>query len=240
MKGIILAGGTGSRLSPLTNVTNKHLLPVGKKPMILHSIDKLVESGIKDIMIITGTEHMGDMISLLGSGNKWGCNLTYRVQDKPDGIAGALTLCENFCKDSDFVTILGDNIFNSSLRESIVQFKKIKETPKCLLNLCKVSDPSRFGVPTIENDKIVKVTEKPANPDSNFCVTGVYVYDRFAFNLIKNLKKSDRGEYEITDLNNLYIEKGTVGCRIFDSWWVDAGTHKSYQEANRLSSKNRS
>jgi glucose-1-phosphate thymidylyltransferase len=239
MKGIILAGGTGSRLSPLTNVTNKHLLPVGKKPMILHSIDKLVESGIRDIMIVTGTEHMGDMISLLGSGNKWGCNLTYRVQDKPDGIAGALILCENFCRDSDFVTILGDNIFNSSLRESIVQFKKMEATPKCLLNLCEVKDPSRFGVPTIKDNKIIKVTEKPTLPDSNFCVTGIYIYDRFAFNLIKHLNKSERGEYEITDLNNLYIEKGTVGYRLFDSWWVDAGTHKSYQEANRLSSENR-
>ena len=234
MKGIVLAGGTGSRLHPLTSVTNKHLLPVGRKPMIIHSVEKLVKSNITNIMIVTGTEYMGDMISLLGSGKDYKCEITYRVQDTPDGIAGALLLCEDFCGDSDFVVILGDNIFKNSLDKPMKKFKSISEYPKCLLNLYSVEDPRRFGVPTISNGNIVKITEKPKNPDSEYCVTGVYFYDKNAFKFAKRLKKSDRDEYEITDVNNCYIQEGFVGYNILDSWWTDAGTHKSYQLANRF------
>lgn len=235
MKGIILAGGTGSRLFPLTKVTNKHLLPVGKLPMILHSVKKLVDANIKDIMVITGTEHMGDIISLLGSGVGYDCEITYRIQDEPDGIAGALSLCKNFACDDSIVVILGDNIFSNSLSSSIKKFKEIDSSIKCLLNVVRVNDPERFGVPTIESGKIIKIIEKPDNPDSDYCVTGVYIYDKNVFNFINRLKKSNRGEYEITDVNNLYIENGHAGYNIFNEWWTDAGTHDSYQTANRYS-----
>ena len=237
MKGIILAGGTGSRLKPLTKVTNKHLLPVGNRPMICHSIEKLVESNITDIMIITGTEHMGDMIALLGSGRSMGCELTYRVQDTPDGIAGALNLCRNFCKNDSSVVILGDNIFETSLEHAVEQFSKNVQTgkkPQCMLLLKKVDDPERFGVATIEGTKITEIQEKPEVPKSNFCVTGIYFYDKNVFGFIDSLKKSDRGEYEVTDINNMYIYKGDANFSILEGWWTDAGTHKSYQHANTL------
>tara|TARA_A100001515_G_scaffold137353_1_gene129866 strand:- start:267 stop:1037 length:771 start_codon:yes stop_codon:yes gene_type:complete len=234
MKGIILAGGTGSRLYPLTSVTNKHLLPVGDKPMILHSVKKLVDVGIDDIMIITGTEHMGDMISLLGSGKKYNCKFTYKVQDEPDGIAGALLLCEDFVSGNDMCVLLGDNIFKESLQDAITVFKESNpHLPKCVLNLVEVDDPTRFGVPTIKNNQIIEIIEKPRKPNSKYCVTGIYLYDNRVFDFIKSLKKSKRGEYEITDVNNSYIQNGKVMYNIFKSWWTDAGTHASYQNANR-------
>lgn len=240
MKGIILAGGTGSRLHPLTKVTNKHLLPVGDKPMILHSIEKLTKSSIHEIMIVTGTEHMGDMISLLGSGKSFNCNLTYKVQDTPDGIAGALLLCEDFASKNDVCVILGDNIFNETLAESIKTFYSFDASVKCVLNILEVNDPSRFGVPTIKDNKIIKITEKPQKPQSNYCVTGIYLYDQNVFGFIRNLKKSARGEYEITDVNNCYIKEGIAKYNILQSWWTDAGTHESYQIANqKYSSQNR-
>ena len=238
MKGVILAGGTGSRLLPLTRVTNKHLLPVGKKPMILHSVKKLTGIGIEDIIIITGIEHMGDMISLLGSGKNYGCNLTYRVQDDPDGIAGALLLCESFCGSEDMCVILGDNIFKDDLTNSLKAFSQISNNPKCLLSLSEVKDPKRFGVPTILEERIIEIIEKPNNPKSNYRVTGIYFYDKNVFKFIKKLAKSYRGEYEITDVNNFYIKEGFVQYNILKSWWTDAGTHESYQLANRYCSKN--
>jgi len=234
VKGIILAGGTGSRLSPLTDVTNKHLLPVGKKPMIVHSVEKLVSENISDIMIVTGTEHMGDMISLLGSGKRFNCNLTYRVQDEADGIAGALSLCENFSQGGPIIVILGDNIFSDSLHASIKKFNNIKKSPKCSLSLIQVDDPGRFGVPLIKNEKIIKIIEKPEYPESNYCVTGIYLYDKNVFRFISQLRKSGRGEYEITDVNNSYIKEGHVGYTILNGWWTDAGTHESYHAANSL------
>ena len=239
MKGLILAGGTGTRLIPLTYVTNKHLLPVGSKPMILHSIEKMINADIKDIMIVTGTEHMGDMISLLGSGSKWGCEITYRVQDKADGIASALKLAENFIGDENFVVILGDNIFEDSIDTLSKDFKALKDenkfTPACMLVLKEVDEPSRFGVPEFDSDsKIIKIYEKPKIPPSSFCVTGIYFYDKAVFEIIKNLKPSDRGEYEISDLNNFYVEKKLASYRCLSGWWSDAGTHKSYRQANRL------
>jgi glucose-1-phosphate thymidylyltransferase len=239
VKGIVLAGGTGSRLMPLTKVTNKHLLPVGKKPMILHSIDKLVEANITNIMVVTGTEYMGDMISLLGSGRAHGCKCTYKVQDDPDGIAGALLLCEDFVGDDDVVVLLGDNIFIDALDDSINMFKRLKlsvnKKSVCALSLKEVEDPHRFGVAEIIDDRIVGIEEKPDKPKSNLCITGIYVYDKNVFSYIAKLKKSDRNEYEITDVNNQYIEEGIVTYTQLDGWWTDAGTHKSYQWANILS-----
>ena len=239
MKGVLLAGGSGTRLHPLTKVTNKHLLPVGNDPMIIHSIKKLTNSDIRDIMVITGTEHMGDLIALLGSGKEYGCQITYRVQDSPDGIAGALSLCENFCQSDDFIVILGDNIFEDSLDKSIELFISSRDgfnSPFCLLNLTEADDPKRFGVPTLVDNKIVEIIEKPDKPKSNYCVTGVYLYDCNVFKFLKKIKKSNRGEFEITDVNNLYIKEGNAGYNIFTGWWTDAGTHESYQLANRLSS----
>ena len=236
MKGIILAGGTGSRLTPLTKVTNKHLLPVGRFPMIVHSVNKLASAGVKDIMVITGTEHMGDMITLLGSGYDYGCNFTFRVQDRPDGIAGALLLCEDFAKNDSVVVILGDNIFEDSLEEIVKKYESRPSgpTPSCLLCLKEVEDPHRFGVPKIVDGIIEKIIEKPENPPSNFCVTGVYVYDSNVFDFIRALKKSDRGEYEITDVNNMYINNGSASAYELKGWWTDAGTHASYHLANKL------
>jgi len=241
MKGVILAGGTGSRLIPHTKVTNKHLLPVGKKPMILHSIDKLIEANITNIMIVTGTEHMGDMISLLGSGKEHGCTCTYKVQDDPSGIAGALLLCEDFVGNDDVAVILGDNIFSTSLNTVINRFKLLKKddnkTPICTLALKSVEDPQRFGVAEIVGDRIVGIEEKPTQPKSSYCVTGIYIYDKNVFSYIKNLSKSERNEYEISDVNNQYMKKGTVTYIHLDGWWTDAGTHSSYHRANILAYK---
>ena len=237
IKGVILAGGTGSRLAPLTRVTNKHLLPVGKIPMIIHSIKKLVEAEIKEIIVITGIEHMGDMISLLGSGSEYNCELTYRVQDKPDGIAGALALCKNFCGSDDLCVVLGDNVFEDELAESKKKFESINEKVKCVLNLKKVNDPERFGVPEIIGDKILQIEEKPKLPKSSYCVTGIYFYDKKVFEFIEDLKKSARGEYEITDVNNKYIKEGVAKYNILSGWWADAGTHESYSQANMLVNK---
>jgi len=235
IRGVILAGGAGSRLFPLTKVTNKHLLPMGKRPMIIHSVKKLVSAGVKEIMVITGTEHMGDMITLLGSGYEYDCNFTFRVQDRPDGIAGALSLCEDFAAKDPIVVILGDNIFESSLDEMIEKFnRRDKKKKTCLLCLKEVKDPKRFGVPLIKDRNIVKIIEKPVSPPTNYCVTGIYVYDSHVFEFIRNLKVSDRGEYEITDVNNTYIKEGHAMSHILQGWWSDAGTHESYHKANEL------
>jgi glucose-1-phosphate thymidylyltransferase len=232
MKGILLCGGMGSRLHPLTKVTNKHLLPVGEKPMVLHSVEKLVQADVKDIMIITGTEHMGDMISLLGSGAEYGCEFTFRVQDRPDGIGGALALCENFVGDDNCVVILGDNIFYSSLKKDVEEFT-LKEK-NCQLFLKEVPDPERYGVADFKGDRVIGIEEKPSSPKSNFAITGIYMYDKRVFEILRNLNPSARGEYEITDVNNAYIEMGNMSFAVLDGWWTDAGTHPSYYKANKL------
>ena len=234
MKGIILAGGTGSRLLPLTSVTNKHLLPVGRKPMILHSVKKLVDAKVYDIMIVTGTEHMGDMINLLGSGSKYGCNLTYRVQDEADGIAGALKLCKDFAGKDDIIVLLCDNVFEKDLNVSISKFKEKRKQQEslCLLNIKSVEDPERYGVAEIKGDIIVSIEEKPDNPKSKFCVTGIYLYSSDVFEKIQELKMSNRGEYEITDVNMSYVKSNNCTFRVLDGWWTDAGTHDSYFQAN--------
>ena len=237
MKGIILAGGTGSRLMPLTKITNKHLLPVGKEPMIIHGVNKLVESGINDIMIVTGTEHMGDMVTLLGSGKDLNCQITYKVQDEPDGIAGALRLCENFVGQDSVAVLLGDNIFQDSLATILSSFHKLQSDqkgPVCSFAIKEVEDPQRFGVAEISDGKILSIEEKPKQPKSNYCITGIYVYDATIFEFIKTLRKSNRGEYEITDINNEYVKLNGATYTILDGWWTDAGTHESYHKANLL------
>jgi glucose-1-phosphate thymidylyltransferase len=233
MKGIILAGGTGSRLFPLTKVTNKHLLPIGRYPMIYHPVARLAETGIKDILIVTGTEHMGDMVATLGSGRSLGLEFTYRVQDESGGIAQALSLAENYVGDHPCVVFLGDNIFEKSIRNQVEIFSKKPEGARLLLK--EVPDPERFGVAEIVGDKIVGIVEKPKEPKSNYAVTGIYMYDSSVFEIIKTLRPSQRGEFEISDVNNAYIQKKALGYDILEGWWTDAGTPVSYALANRLS-----
>jgi glucose-1-phosphate thymidylyltransferase len=232
MRGVILAGGTGSRLYPLTKVTNKHLLPVGNKPMLFHSVDKLIEAGILDILIVTGVDHMGDIVSSLGSGKEFGCKFTYRVQDQAGGIAQALDLARDFCRDEKFVVILGDNIFEDSLVPYIESFKH--QDGGCRLLLIEVEDPHRFGVAELHGQHIVSIEEKPKNPKSKLAVTGIYMYDSAAFDFVDQCIPSARGEMEITDVNNLYVQSGKCQFDILKGWWTDAGTFASLKRANDL------
>jgi glucose-1-phosphate thymidylyltransferase len=232
IKGIILAGGTGSRLYPLTKVTNKHLLPVGKYPMIYYPISKLKKAGIKEIMIITGKEHMGAVVNLLGSGSEFGLEFTYRIQDQAGGIAQALGLCEFFVGNDRCVVILGDNVFEDDITEYVENYRKQEKGAKVLIK--EVPDPHRFGVPELKNGKIMSIEEKPKNPKSNYSVTGIYMYDSKVFDIIKTLKPSHRGELEITDVNNAYIGLGELTYDILKGWWTDAGTFESLERANSL------
>jgi glucose-1-phosphate thymidylyltransferase len=233
MKGIVLAGGSGSRLYPLTKVTNKHLLPIGEKPMIFYPIEKLTAVGISEILIVTGTEHMGDVVNLLGSGKDFGCRFTYKVQDEAGGIAQALGLAENFAGNDPMVVILGDNVFESNLEKAIAGYPG--EGAQILIK--QVDDPERFGVPELEGDRIIGIEEKPEQPKSSYAVTGIYMYDSAVFDLIRTLKPSKRGELEITEVNNHYIKNGKMSYSILDGWWTDAGTHESYRLANQLVAK---
>lgn len=232
MKGIVLAGGTGSRLRPLTKVTNKHLLPVGRYPMIFYPIYKLKEAGIKEILIVTGREHMGDVIELLGSGRDFGLDFTFKVQDRAGGIAEALGLAENFVKDEKCVVILGDNIFEDNISGYVEKFEKQGDGAKVLLK--EVENPERFGVAEIRGEKIISIEEKPKKPKSNFVVTGIYMYDSDVFGIIKTLKPSRRGELEITDVNNRYLEMNKLTYDFLKGWWTDAGTFESLFVANKL------
>lgn len=232
MKGIILAGGTGSRLFPLTKVTNKHLLPVGKYPMIDHVIAKMKEANIKDIMVISGKEHMGSVVNLLGSGYDYGVRFTYRIQDRPGGIAQALGLCEEFVGNDKCLVILGDNIFADNIATFVKNFENQEKGAKILIQ--EVKDPERYGVAELHGEKIVGIEEKPKNPKSNYCVTGIYMYDSRVFNVIKTLKPSGRGELEITDVNNWYIKDNSLTYDILENWWTDAGTFESLAYANNL------
>ncbi len=233
MKGIVLAGGTGSRLYPLTKVTNKHLLPIGKKPMIYYPIEKLIGAGIEEILIVTGTEHMGDVVNLLGSGKEFGCRFTYKVQDEAGGIAQALGLAENFTGSDPMTVILGDNIFESDLKEAVENYPG----SGAQILIKKVEDPERFGVAEMEGDRVIGIDEKPKVAKSNYAVTGIYMFDSDVYGLIKNLKPSGRGELEITDVNNHYISKGKMKYSILNGWWTDAGTPESYVVANNLAYK---
>jgi glucose-1-phosphate thymidylyltransferase len=232
LKGVVLAGGTGSRLMPLTKVTNKHLLGVGHKPMIYYPIEKLVSAGIEQILVVTGVEHMGDVVSLLGSGREFGCQFTYKVQDEAGGIAQALALAEDFSNGAPLAVILGDNIFEGSLRDYADKFISQKTGARVLLK--QVRDPHRFGVAEVSDDKVIGIEEKPKEPKSDYIITGMYFYDASVFDIIRELKPSARGELEITDVNNAYIAKSQLAYDILDGWWTDAGTFTSLNRANEL------
>ena len=232
LKGVILAGGTGSRLRPLTKVTNKHLLPIGQKPMIYYPIEKLTSIGIEQILIVTGVEYMGDVVGLLGSGREFGCQFTYRVQDEAGGIAQALGLAENFAQEQLSIVILGDNIFQANLKNYADKFISQKTGARILLK--QVPNPQRFGVAQISNGKIVGIDEKPEKPKSDYIVTGIYFYDASVFDIIRTLKPSARGELEISDVHNAYIAKGRLAYDILDGWWSDAGTFESLKIVNEL------
>lgn len=231
MKGIILAGYR-NKAFPLTKVTNKHLLPVGQYPMIYHPIFKLKNAGIREVLIVTGKEHMGDVVNLLGSGFDFDMEFTYRVQDQPGGIAQALGLAEQFVGDDLCTVILGDNIFEGEIEAHVKDFKHQGKGAKIMLK--QVDDPRRFGVAELDDNKIISIEEKPQVPKSSYCVTGIYMYDSRVFNIIKTLKPSGRGELEITDVNNAYIQEGTLTYGVFDGWWTDAGTFESLLKANEL------
>ncbi len=235
MKGIVLAGGTGSRLLPLTKVTNKHLLPVGRKPMIYHPVEKLSGAGIQEILIVTGLEHMGDVVNLLGSGKDFGVRFTYKVQDEAGGIAQALGLAENFCGGSKMAVILGDNIFQDSLRDEVARFSEQASGARLMLK--EVSDPQRFGVAEVVGDKITGIAEKPKQPKTNLAVTGIYFYDGGVFDIIRKQKPSGRGEMEITDVNNAYIARGDLTYGFLRGWWSDAGTFESLDHVQKLLSQ---
>jgi glucose-1-phosphate thymidylyltransferase len=232
MKAVILAGGTGSRLYPLTKVTNKHLLPVGRYPMVFHAVFKLKQAGLTDILVVTGKEHMGDVVNLLGSGRQMGVNFTYKVQDEAGGIAQALGLAEHFVGEDQVVVILGDNVFADDISPFIEKYKQQGRGAKILLQ--QVADPERFGVAELSDDRIISIEEKPFKPKSRYAVTGIYMYDYNVFSIIRELKPSGRGELEISDVNNKYIERGEMSFDILQGWWTDAGTHASYARANEL------
>lgn len=234
MKGIILAGGTGSRLSPLTNIFNKHILPVGRKPMIQYAIENLVDSGINDILIITSFSHVGQIASIAGSGKDFGCEITYRIQDSPNGIAGALTLCESYAGKSDIAVLLGDNIFENKLQPHIETFKNRNSKVRCQLLFKKVDDPERFGIGIFNDMNLTKIIEKPAKHISNLACTGFYLYDNSVFSIVSGVKKSKRNELEITDINNIFIKEKFASYSIEPGWWIDAGTFESYEKAFSL------
>jgi glucose-1-phosphate thymidylyltransferase len=232
MKGIVLAGGTGSRLFPLTKVTNKHLLPVGREPMIFHPVRKLTAAGIEEILIVTGVEHMGDVVTLLGSGKDFGCRFTYKVQDEAGGIAQALGLAENFAGKELLCVILGDNIFQDPIGPYLSAFREQGRGARLLLK--SVEDPQRYGVAEVEGSRVVRIVEKPKRPKSDLAVVGIYFYDSQVFDVIRTLKPSGRGELEITDVNNHYLREGSLHCDRLQGWWTDAGTFESLAAANEL------
>ena len=232
MKGIVLAGGTGSRLFPLTKVTNKHLLPVGREPMIFHPVRKLTAAGIEEILIVTGVEHMGDVVTLLGSGKDFGCRFTYKVQDEAGGIAQALGLAEDFAGKELLCVILGDNIFQDPIGPYVSAFREQARGARLLLK--KVDDPQRYGVAEVEGSRVVRIVEKPKRPKSDLAVVGIYFYDFQVFDVIRTLEPSARGELEITDVNNHYLREGSLHCDRLQGWWTDAGTFDSLASANEL------
>lgn len=232
MKGIILAGGNGRRLNPLTEVTNKHLLPVYDKPMIFYPLNTLMQTGIRDILIVTGKEYAGGFLKLLGSGREFGCKFTFEVQEDAKGIAHALLLAEDFVDGEDCATILGDNIFEDNFASPVNYFRSgahifLKEMP----------DAKRFGVAEIKGNKIITIEEKPQNPKSSYAVTGFYLYDADVFKIIKTLKPSGRGELEITDVNNYYIKQEKMTYTTISGSWSDAGTFESLYRANTIARK---
>jgi glucose-1-phosphate thymidylyltransferase len=236
MKGIILAGGLGSRLNPLTRITNKHLLPIYHKPMIYYPIETLIKAGITDIMIVTGGSHAGDFLRLLGNGREFGLkHINYTYQEGEGGIADALSLAEYFAEGESVCVVLGDNIIEKNIVKAVMEFKEQKAGAKILLK--EVPDPERFGVAEIKGDKLINIVEKPKVPRSNLAVIGIYMYDSRVFDIVKTLKPSERGELEITDVNNAYVKEGTMTWEMLQGWWTDAGTFESLLRANLLVSQ---
>lgn len=233
MKGIVLAGGTGSRLFPLTKITNKHLLPIYDKPMIYYPIQTLVDAGIRDLMIVTGGRNSGDFLRLLANGKEFGLkHINYTYQEGEGGIADALALCEHFAEGHKICVILGDNIIEGSIAEAVRDFERQERGAKILLK--EVEDAERFGVAEIDGGRIVGIEEKPQRPKSNYAVTGIYMYDGTVFDKTRTLKPSARGELEITDVNNAYIGEGTMTFNYLQGWWTDAGTFDSLLRAAKL------
>ncbi len=237
MKGIILAGGTGSRLYPCTKVTNKHLLPVYDKPMIYYPLNTLLNAGIKDILIVSGPGHAGDFVNLLGSGKEFGAKLSYEIQEEAGGIAQALGLAENFIGKDPFLVILGDNIFEDNINEDVEKFKfRLLQGSICKLFLKKVDlkAAKRFGIAITEGDKVIHVDEKPDDPKSDLAMTGLYMFDPTVFDVIRNLSPSERGEFEITDAIDKYVGAGNCHFKILEGFWSDAGTFESLNKASNL------
>jgi glucose-1-phosphate thymidylyltransferase len=236
MRGVVLAGGLGTRLLPLTKVTNKHLLPVYDRPMIYYPIQTLANAGIREIMLVTGGNSAGDFLRLLGNGKDFGLKrLNYTYQEGEGGIADALRLAEHFADGEPVCVMLGDNIIEGNIVAAAEAFRRQQLGAKILLK--EVKDPQRFGVPVLEGQRVVKIEEKPANPRSSYAVTGMYFYDGMVFDIIKTLKPSGRGELEITDVNNAYIAAGTLTWDVLEGWWTDAGTIESLYHANQLVSR---
>jgi glucose-1-phosphate thymidylyltransferase len=236
MKGIILAGGLGSRLAPLTRITNKHLLPVYDRPMIYYPIEALINAGITDIMIVTGGNHAGDFLRLMGNGKDFGLkHLNYTYQEGEGGIADALSLAEYFADGEPVCVVLGDNIIERNIIKAVRDFEKQGKGAKILLK--EVPDPERFGVAEIADGRLINIVEKPKNPRSNLAVIGIYLYDATVFDIVKTLKPSERGELEITDVNNAYVGNGTMTWEMLDGWWTDAGTFESLLRASVLVSQ---
>lgn len=236
MKGIVLAGGLGTRMYPLTKVTNKHLLPLYNEPMIYYPIKTLVNAGIDEILIVTGGQNSGDFLRLLGNGRDFGLkHINYTYQEGEGGIAAALSLAEHFADRDKIAVMLGDNIIEKNIRSAVDAYKSQKDGARIMLK--EVHDPQRFGVPVFEGDRIVRVEEKPSRPASNYAVIGIYMYDSKVFDFIKELKPSERGELEITDVNNFYIREGKMEWNILDGWWSDAGTFDSLLYASNMVAK---
>lgn len=233
MRGVILAGGLGSRLHPLTKVTNKHLLPVYNRPMIYYPLETLIRAGLGEILIVTGGNLAGEFLRLLGNGREFGLkHLHYTYQEGEGGIAAALSLAEDFADGDRLVVILGDNIIEDDIRSYVARFRRQKAGARLLLK--KVDDPERFGVAELKGKKVVRIVEKPKKPKSPYVVTGIYMFDHQVFDIIRALKPSGRGELEITDVNNQYLEKGLLEYDILDGFWTDAGTFDSLLRANVL------
>ena len=236
MKGIILAGGLGSRLAPLTRITNKHLLPVYDRPMIYYPIETLINAGITDIMIVTGGNHAGDFLRLMGNGKDFGLkHLNYTYQEGEGGIADALSLAEYFADGEPVCVVLGDNIIERNIIKAVHDFERQGKGAKIMLK--EVPDPERFGVAEIVDGNLVNIVEKPKNPRSNLAVIGIYLYDAAVFDIVKTLKPSERGELEITDVNNAYVRNGAMTWEMLDGWWTDAGTFESLLRASVLVSQ---
>jgi glucose-1-phosphate thymidylyltransferase len=236
IRGIVLAGGKGTRLGDLTRVTNKHLLPVGPYPMVYHPLKKIVGAGIKDVLLVSGTEHMGDFVELLGSGKDHACSLTYRVQDEAGGIAQALGLAATYCAGNRCLVILGDNIFHASVKGMLADADKHPDW--AWVGLQQVPDPGRYGVAELQGNRVVGIEEKPKQPKSDYAVIGIYIYPADVFEVIRTLKPSGRGELEITDVNTHYLKQGRLGYSKLEGYWTDAGTLDSLAYANQLVREN--